>query len=87
MSRKIQSGQRRCEDSAHPEKFERTPEERAERRLAFNEINEKFPTPLATVEHVVDRIDHMVSIAGIDHVGIDCDSTAGGGIDGVFDAE
>ena len=65
---------------------EMTPEERTERRLAFNEINEKFPTPLATVEHVVDHIDHMVSIAGIDHVGIGCDFDGGGGIDGVFDA-
>ena len=65
---------------------EMTPEERAERRVAFNEINEKFPTPLATVEHVVDHIDHMVSIAGIDHVGIGCDFDGGGGIDGVFDA-
>ena len=65
---------------------EMTPEERAERRLAFNEINEKFPTPLATVQHVVDHIDHLVSIAGIDHVGIGCDFDGGGGIDGVFDA-
>ena len=63
-----------------------TPEERAERRSAFNEINEKFPTPLATVKDVVDHIDHMVSIAGIDHVGIGCDFDGGGGIDGVFDA-
>lgn len=63
-----------------------TLEERAERRLAFNEINKKFPTPLATVEDVVDHIDHMVSVAGIDHVGIGCDFDGGGGIDGVFDA-
>ena len=65
---------------------EMSPKERAERRLAFNEINEKFPTPSATVKHVVDHIDHMVSIAGIDHVGIGCDFDGGGGIDGVFDA-
>ena len=65
---------------------EMSPEERAERRLAYNEINEKFPTPSATVKHVVDHIDHMVSIAGIDHVGIGCDFDGGGGIDGVFDA-
>ena len=63
-----------------------TLEERAERRLAFNEINKRFPTPLATVEDVVDHIDHMVSVAGIDHVGIGCDFDGGGGIDGVFDA-
>ena len=41
---------------------------------------------MATVKHVVDHIDHMVSIAGIDHVGIGCDFDGGGGIDGVFDA-
>ena len=33
-----------------------------------------------------DSIDHIVSIAGIDHVGIGCDFDGGGGIDGVFDA-
>ena len=34
---------------------------------------------------VVDHIDHMVSVAGIDHIGIGCDFDGGGGIDGVFD--
>ena len=65
---------------------EMTPEERAEMRSAFNEINEKFPTPSATVTDVVDHIDYMVKIAGIDHVGIGCDFDGGGGIEGVFDA-
>lgn len=65
---------------------EMTPEERAEMRSAFNEINEKFPTPPATVTDVVDHIDYMVKIAGIDHVGIGCDFDGGGGIEGVFDA-
>jgi membrane dipeptidase len=65
---------------------EMTPEERAEMRSAFNEINERFPTPSATVTDVVDHIDYMVKIAGIDHVGIGCDFDGGGGIDGVFDA-
>ena len=55
-------------------------------REAFNEINEKFPTPLATVADAVDHIDHIVKVAGIDHVGIGCDFDGGGGIDGVFDA-
>ena len=31
-------------------------------------------------------IDHIVKIAGIDHVGIGCDFDGGGGIEGVFDA-
>ena len=65
---------------------EMTPEERAEMRSAFNEINERFPTPSATVTDVVDHIDYMVKIAGIDHVGIGCDFDGGGGIEGVFDA-
>lgn len=63
-----------------------TPEERKELRQAFNAIDEMFPVPPATVEHVVDHIDHIVAVAGIDHVGIGCDFDGGGGIEGVFDA-
>ena len=63
-----------------------TPSERSEMREAFNEINEKFPTPSATIGDVVDHIDHIVKVAGIDHVGIGCDFDGGGGIDDVFDA-
>lgn len=65
---------------------EMSPEERAAARQAFNDINEKFPAPPATVKHVVDHIDHIVDVAGIDHVGIGCDFDGGGGIEGVFDA-
>lgn len=63
-----------------------TQEERAALRQAFNDINDKYPNPPATVEHVVDHIDHIVKVAGIDHVGIGCDFDGGGGIQGVFDA-
>ncbi|MEO1082204.1 MAG: dipeptidase [Pseudomonadota bacterium] len=65
---------------------EMTPEERTAMRQAFNEVNERFPNPSATVKHVVDHIDHIVEVAGIDHVGIGCDFDGGGGIEGVFDA-
>ncbi|MEM7108050.1 MAG: dipeptidase [Bacteroidota bacterium] len=65
---------------------EMTREERAALRQAFNELDEKYPVPPATVEHVVDHIDHIVKVAGIDHVGIGCDFDGGGGIEGVFDA-
>ncbi len=64
---------------------EMTDEERAAMRAAFDEINEQFPAPSANVQHVVDHIDHIVEIAGIDHVGIGCDFDGGGGIDGIFD--
>ncbi|MEM9889020.1 MAG: dipeptidase [Bacteroidota bacterium] len=65
---------------------EMTPEERTALRKAFQEVNEKYPAPPATVKHVADHIDHIVKVAGIDHVGIGCDFDGGGGIEGVFDA-
>ena len=65
---------------------EMSPEERNAMRQAFNEINQKFPNPSATIRDVADHIDHIVTIAGIDHVGIGCDFDGGGGIEDVFDA-
>ena len=63
-----------------------TDEEKVFLRKEFQEINKKYPTPPATVKHVVDHIDHIIKIAGINHVGIGCDFDGGGGIEGVFDA-
>lgn len=63
-----------------------TKEQKVALREQFQEIEKKFPTPPATVKHAVDHIDHIVKIAGIDHVGIGCDFDGGGGIQGVFDA-
>ncbi|MEM7375580.1 MAG: dipeptidase [Bacteroidota bacterium] len=65
---------------------EMTQEDRTALRQRFQEISEKYPSPPATVEHVADHIDHIVKVAGIDHVGIGCDFDGGGGIQGVFDA-
>ena len=65
---------------------EMSQEERDELRSRFREIDKQFPVPSATVQNAVDHIDHIVKIAGIDHVGIGCDFDGGGGIDGVFDA-
>ena len=63
-----------------------TKEQKVALREQFQEIEKKFPTPPATVKHAVDHIDHIVKIAGIDHVGIGCDFDGGGGIQDVFDA-
>ncbi|MEO0438459.1 MAG: dipeptidase [Pseudomonadota bacterium] len=63
-----------------------TQEERAAIRAQFQALGEQYPEPLATVRDAVDHIDHIVEVAGIDHVGIGCDFDGGGGIDGVFDA-
>ena len=63
-----------------------TDEQRAKLRKSLQKIYEKYPAPPASVSHVVDHIDHIIKIAGIDHVGIGCDFDGGGGIQGVFDA-
>jgi len=47
----------------------------------WHSIDDKFPQILATVSDVVDHIDHMVKIAGIDHVGIGTDFDGGGGVE------
>ena len=44
------------------------------------EIQKKYP--LATLDDYMDHIQHMVKIAGIDHVGIASDFDGGGGITG-----
>ena len=54
-------------------------------RKEWNAINEKFPQKLATVSDVVDHIDHIIKVAGIDHVGIGTDFDGGGGVEGCFD--
>ena len=63
-----------------------TSSEHAEMTQAYNEINQKFPTDLATVSDLVDHIDRIAEVAGIDHVGIGSDFDGGGGVERAFDA-
>ncbi len=69
----------------YPNVSELTDEEKAEAREALRAVHEKYPAPSANVKHAADHIDHIVKVAGIDHVGIGCDFDGGGGIDGIFD--
>lgn len=48
-------------------------------------VDREFPPRLANVSRVVDHIDHIVEVAGIDHVGIGTDFDGGGGVEGCFD--
>ncbi|MFC2079932.1 dipeptidase [Bacteroidota bacterium] len=48
-------------------------------------VDEDFPRKLATVSDVVDHIDHIVEVIGIDHVGIGTDFDGGGGVEDCFD--
>jgi membrane dipeptidase len=49
-------------------------------RIEWYAIDTIFPQKLATVSDMVDHIDHMVEVAGIDHVGIGTDFDGGGGL-------
>ena len=59
-------------------------EDRKKFRTEFQEIKETY-TRLATVSDVVDHIDHVVQVSGIDHVGIGTDFDGGGRVEGCVD--
>ena len=48
-------------------------------------VDRQFPEKLATVKDAVDHIDHIVEVAGIDHVGIGTDFDGGGDLSDCFD--
>lgn len=60
-------------------------DEMKEARKEWRALEVKYPSNLATVSDVVDHIDHMVKVAGIDHVGIGTDFDGGGGVKGCND--
>ena len=62
-----------------------TPEQEKTAWNEMREVSKKFPQKLATVKDVVDHIDHIVKVAGIDHVGIGTDFDGGGAVSGCFD--
>lgn len=62
-----------------------TEEEQKERYAEFTVINQKYPQELATLQQVVDHIDHIVKLVGIDYVGIGADLDGGGGVTGMYD--
>ncbi len=51
----------------------------------WRDVMKKYPQKLATVQDVADHIDHIVKVAGIDHVGIGTDFDGGGAVTGCFD--
>jgi membrane dipeptidase len=60
-------------------------EEKKKAREEWMAVNEKFPVPPAFVSDAVNHIDHIVKVAGIDHVGIGTDFDGGGGLTDCFD--
>ncbi|HYW95477.1 MAG TPA: dipeptidase [Bacteroidales bacterium] len=51
----------------------------------WHKVDVDFPPKLASVKQVVDHIDHIVNVAGIDHVGIGTDFDGGGGVSDCYD--
>jgi membrane dipeptidase len=50
-------------------------------RREYNEIKSRYEK-LASVKDIVDHIDHVVQVTGIDYVGIGSDFDGGGGVEG-----
>ncbi len=61
-------------------------EDRTEYQKERAEINRLHPVKQATVADAVDHIDHIVEVAGIDHIGIGSDFDGGGGLADCRDA-
>ena len=51
----------------------------------YQEIYEKYPDERTTLQELVDHIDHVVELIGVDHVGIGTDFDGGGGVEGCND--
>ncbi len=58
---------------------------REQLRQEWEAIDAQYPEAKATVQDVVDHIDHVVKLVGIDHVGIGTDFDGGGGVIGCDD--
>ena len=56
-------------------------ETKKQMRSEYRAVQKKYEKP-ATVKDVVDHIDHVVQVIGIDYVGIGTDFDGGGGVEG-----
>jgi membrane dipeptidase len=61
-------------------------EQRAKFREKMRDLDTKYPRSPVTVQDMVDHIDHIVKVIGVDHVGIGTDFDGGGGVTGFNDA-
>jgi membrane dipeptidase len=61
-------------------------EQRTKFREKIRELDTKYPRSPVTVQDMVDHIDHIVKVIGVDHVGIGTDFDGGGGVTGFNDA-
>ena len=57
-----------------------SPEMEKQAWTEWDQLDVNYPRKLAAISDAVDHIDHMVKVAGIDHVGIGTDFDGGGGL-------
>ncbi len=57
----------------------------AEMREEYMKLYEKYPSERATVSDLIDHVDHVVKLVGVDHVGFGTDFDGGGEIEGCLD--
>jgi membrane dipeptidase len=57
----------------------------AEMREEYMKIYQKYPSQRATVEDLIDHVDYVVKLVGVDHVGFGTDFDGGGEIEGCLD--
>ncbi|GAB4034148.1 dipeptidase [Spirosoma gilvum] len=62
-----------------------TPEMEARIQAMSDSVSKIYASERASLSDIVDHIDHIVKIAGIDHVGIGSDFDGGGGVNGLED--
>ncbi len=60
-------------------------EEMEQARSEWYAIEQQFPSELPTVADLIDHLDHIVNLIGIDHVGIGSDFDGGGQLEDCYD--
>jgi membrane dipeptidase len=71
-----------------PQRSARTIQDEALRTKAMQEfqaVRQKYPDERATVKDIVDHIDHIIRVVGVDYAGIGTDFDGGGGVTGCGD--
>jgi membrane dipeptidase len=67
------------------QKADATPEDKKKLNAELRQIKYKYPSDVPTVKDVVNHIDHVVKLVGINHVGIGMDMDGGSDVIGVED--
>ena len=62
-----------------------SPEQAARQQARSDSVKQVYRSERASLADIVNHIDHIVQIAGIDHVGIGSDFDGGGGVNGLED--